>query len=545
MIELLKISSMAIFDEVAIEFSPGLNCITGETGAGKSLVIGALTLLMGARANPGILSPGSPKCVIEALFSNGIDGETVIRREITSSGRNRCFINGDLVTVNQLGAKTAELIHIYGQHQYQDLLNPREHMRILEETADIERREVEEKFELFRQAAIDCRHAEQEVNQNISELENLRFSVEELELAAIEPDLESRIEQELEIARRAAELKNGTMNAIQYVYAENGSIVDQAAQAEGILRKLIEADNGLDEGMHLIETIQASAEELYLLLRNRHESYDFDQAWIDEQEERLQTIRALKRKYATDEDGLVRLLEATRQKLEIADDSSAHLGRYRQRLAAACSDYKTVLHDFILRRSAAGDIMAEKINRDLHDLGMQGTKLGIRQIAAGDIEKIVPEDPEQASPTKMLGGEFMISTNVGHDMQPLSQIASGGELSRIMLAIKTQQNENRSATMIFDEIDAGISGQTANMVACRLKDLTSKSQTIVVTHLHQVAALADSHLYVAKAVENNQTVSRVRIIDQDDRVSELARMMGGSEPTPAVLDHARELLSLN
>ena len=542
MIEFLKISSLAIFDEIEIEFSNGLNCITGETGAGKSLIMGALTLLMGAKASRDLVRPGKEKTSIEALFS--VSGkETVLRREIFPSGSNRCYIDGRLATVAGLAEVSSKLIHIYGQHEYQDLLNPSQHMAIVEELAGLDRHNIHESYESFSRAHKNLVNLKEKVEQYRLEKEDLIYNINELRSIDICEGLEQRLAEELKLAYSAAELKRSALLADDILYSGNTSVVDLVAQAHEQLVRIKSIDRNLECLVDSLKGIVAQVEDISIGLRERIATYDYDPEGIETLEQRLHTVQDLKTKHRTDESGLITLRDELIKRLDISEDSDSMISDASHDLELARENYLQGIKKHLLRRRSFVDKLCSRMNKDLKELGMPGTRFEVKQSDPEMSEDSILDSRENIIPPgALLKGEFLISTNVGHKLLPLSKIASGGELSRIMLAIKVQQKTSQDDTLLFDEIDSGISGQTAIMIANRLKKIAASSQAIVVTHLHQVASLAQNHLMITKKVTDEHTVSHVQKVDQMERVMELARMMGGESPSSTVIEHAKELI---
>lgn len=540
MIEFLKIDSIAIFDEIAIEFSPGLNCITGETGAGKSLIIGALTLLMGAKTGPDLIRPGREKASVEALFTN-TGQDLVLRREIFASGRTRCYINGDLATSEKLSELTAGLIHIYGQHQYQDLLNPREQMRILEDLDGLDRQPAILAYHALETSRRDLAGLEETIAKARREQDEVGFALRELTEARIEDGEEMHVAQALETARAAETLKQSAVDAFALLYSEPRSAMEQLSAAKTLLQRMSAHDPRVIAVLDALESAMAQVDDAALSVRDLKDGYEYDPDAIARLEERLRLLQDLKHKYHTDEAGLLRIKGEFSARLNVLEDAGDLIKTAQDSVEQAHAAYLSASSKFLKARAAFARGFAERINADLKGLGMSGTRFSVGQMDPSTLEQL-GLDGDDISPARLLQGEFMIRTNVGQKMLPLTKIASGGELSRIMLAIKVQQRKLQDATLIFDEIDAGISGQTAIMIASRLKSLALHAQAIVITHLHQVAAQADSHLRVSKAVAGHDTVATIQPVAGQDRVMELARMMGGENPGPKVIAHARELM---
>ena len=543
MIDLIRIRSMAIFDEAEIEFGPGLNCITGETGAGKSLIIGALTLLMGAKASKDLVRPGSDKAVIEAILSRH-DREFLLRRDIQASGRSRCFINGELATLEQLGRLSSGIINIYGQHQYQDLLNPQQQMSMLEEMAGIDRSEVLSSYEEFVSATKKLYELSDRIEKTRQDKEDLEYRVAELRQASVNEGEEKEILGELDVSRAARSLKEKALMALDMLYSSSHSIIDLSGQVSDIVEEISSMDNALRPVADRLKSLMAEMEDLAYNLRQRSEAYEFDPSRIGELEDRLQLIRDLKRKYNTDEAGLKDILSDLEFRLSSLEESGWLLEEAMQKKKDALEVYHAKLKDLLSRRREYAKELSGLVNTDLESLGMRGARFSISQMGIEDLEDLLREpDMETLAPSRVLRGRFMVSTNIGQPMLDLSRTASGGELSRIMLALKIHQRSLSGGTMVFDEVDSGIGGETAFQLSKRLKEISEHAQTIVVTHLHQVAARADNHYLVTKAVTGNTTLAGIMMLDERQRVMEIARMMGGSNPSPKVIEHARELLA--
>ncbi len=543
MIEFIKISSMAIFDEIEVEFTPGLNCITGETGAGKSLILDALTLLMGARAGRDMIRPGSDKTIIEALFTES-GKELVLRRELYPTGSSRCYVDGKLTTSAGLSEISSGLIHIYGQHDYQDLLNPRQHMKILEDYASIDREVIECAFREYSDAQEAYQELERRIDTFSREKDYLQHCLKELLDAHIEEGLEERLTQELQTACKASELKQSALQAQELIYTGTPSITELASDVRQLINRIAAHDPSTASLAVSMDEIKAQLEDMHMELRSRIDSYEYDPHRVEELEEQLNALRDLKRKHHADEAGLMVLIGEMQQNLAMLDESDSSTEAARQKVDGALRSYLSAVQLFLDKRWRAAKNLSKSINSDLKYLGMPGTDFQVNQLSPSGIEKSLMDHQGKVSPPHvLLKGEFMISTNVGQNVLPLARIASGGELSRIMLAIKVRQKASGQATLIFDEIDAGISGQTAISIARKLAELSGHSQTVVVTHLHQVASVADSHLVITKTVKGRTTTSTIHKVSGTERVMELARMMGGDSPSASVIDHARELVS--
>jgi len=331
--------------------------------------------------------------------------------------------------------------------------------------------------------------------------------------------------------------------AQEIIYTGTPSITDLTAEARHQINRIVTNDPSMERLVHSMDEIMAQLEDMHVELRSRIDAYEHDPQRIEDLEEQLNTLRELKRKHRADEGGLLRLASEMQQKLSMLDESGNSTSAAKIKVEEALQKYNDTTKSFLEKRWRASNNLSKKININLKDLGMPGTDFRVKQLKLDEIHKIFLEQEGRAvSPNILLKGEFLISTNVGQNILPLAKIASGGELSRIMLAIKAQQKSSSEATMIFDEIDAGISGQTAIAIARKLKEISGHAQAIVVTHLHHVASVADSHFVITKTVEGRTTSSTLQRVRSSDRVMELARMMGGDSPSSSVIEHAKELV---
>jgi DNA repair protein RecN (Recombination protein N) len=416
-------------------------------------------------------------------------------------------------------------------------------MRILEDYAGINRDKVEAAYKEYAEATQMYEELENLLDSFVQEQDYLKHCIKELTAARIEEGLEERLAQELQTAQKASELKQTALAAQEIIYTGTPSITDLTAEARHQINRIVTNDPSMERLVHSMDEIMAQLEDMHVELRSRIDAYEHDPQRIEDLEEQLNTLRELKRKHRADEGGLLRLASEMQQKLSMLDESGNSTSAAKIKVEEALQKYNDTTKSFLEKRWRASNNLSKKININLKDLGMPGTDFRVKQLKLDEIHKIFLEQEGRAvSPNILLKGEFLISTNVGQNILPLAKIASGGELSRIMLAIKAQQKSSSEATMIFDEIDAGISGQTAIAIARKLKEISGHAQAIVVTHLHHVASVADSHFVITKTVEGRTTSSTLQRVRSSDRVMELARMMGGDSPSSSVIEHAKELV---
>ncbi|MFA5653689.1 MAG: hypothetical protein WDA72_06225, partial [Desulfomonilia bacterium] len=428
---------------------------------------------------------------------------------------------------------------------YQDLLNPVQQMGILEGLAGLSRDRVNGSYERLCNAAAFRKDLERSVEQYREEREDLLFALGELKSVKITPGLEEEIAAELSLVKKAADLKHCTHQAEEMLYSGASSVVELLGLARDYISRAACMDRELASLLQSFDEISAGVEDISMALRAKTAAYEYDPETIETLEEKLHFILDLKKKHRTDEQGLIDLETELENRLALAEDSNQAIQQAREAVSSATAEYEELLKGFLDARTAFARTFCKEINRDLHDLGMPGAEFHVVQADLSEIgERVLDDKGCPAAPGAILKGEFLISTNVGHKPLPLAKIASGGELSRIMLAIKVHQKASQEGTLIFDEIDSGISGQTAQVIAKRLKELSGHAQSIVVTHLHQVASVADSHFVIMKRADGGTTISTIQEVKDMDRAMELARMMGGETPSQAVIRHAKELIGL-
>jgi DNA repair protein RecN (Recombination protein N) len=357
--------------------------------------------------------------------------------------------------------------------------------------------------------------------------------------------LEEELASELSRAHGSAELKRCAHLAEDILYSGSSSVVELTSQAKDYISKVACFDRQVDNIVESLADVVAQIEDISMSLREKISTYEYDPEEIDLLEEKIHFLQDLKHKHRTDEPGLLELKEEILRRLALTEESDAVLEQARDAVSRATTEYRDLIHDFLQKRQEFSRAFCERINHDLEELGMPGTEFRIVQTELSEDRDLLFDGTGTVSPPgAVLKGEFLISTNIGQKPMPLARVASGGELSRIMLAIKVQQKASQEGTLIFDEIDSGISGQTALMIAQKLKQLSHHVQSIVVTHLHQVASVADSHFLITKKVVNEATSSSIEEVTRMDRVLELARMMGGESPSQAVIEHAKELIGM-
>ena len=556
----LRIRNFAIIDEVALEFGAGLNVLSGETGAGKTIIMNALGLLIGGRASPEMIRTDKKDALVEGLFeldgeapmpdsvlpaSDGTQREILIKRIIAESSRSRVMINDELATVQSLARIGGNLVQVYGQHEQQALLRTETHLAILDRYAGLDpalseyRDAFKHAHELHQRLAdLDRRRRERD-----DLLELARFRVTELERAALAAGEDEELAANRTILANAAKLAAAAHEAEQLLYGIEGAAIDSIARAQARLAEAAALDSSLNESTELITSARASLEEAARILGSYAERIEADPARLEQIEDRLQEIQRLKKKYGGSIESALETLERSRAEIaeletieESRADSEAEFGKALDnlwQLADALSKDR--------RQNAAE--LKRRMEAELKTLEMRNAVFEARFSNGGDGESAFTRNGLTLGPTGYDNVEFYLSANLGQAPMPLGKIASGGELSRVMLALKTLEARRRGvATLIFDEVDAGIGGGVAEVVGRKLKQLAKFHQLLCVTHLPQIAAFADKHFVVEKEQRRGTTASRVTVLERGERIEELARMLGGVEITDKIRRAARELL---
>ncbi|NLM69045.1 MAG: DNA repair protein RecN [Firmicutes bacterium] len=551
MLRELQISDFALIDSVHLSFYSGFSVLTGETGAGKSIIIDALSLLLGARASTEMIRTGSERAVIEGVFQPppaalslldewGIesDMEIIISREIYRNGRNRCRLNGSLVTVNQLAQLGNYLVDILGQHDHQSLLDVTRHLEILDGFGDAEHqslkasvRELYRKYEQVRRERIKLQAEERD---RLARIDLLQFQIEEIRQAEIKVGEEEELLQQ---QQRLANIERITTTA-ESVYArlreqlpDQPPLYDQLAQAINDLSSLNRYDQEIASIADLFNQALVQLEEGSRDLRQYIESFERDPEALEQVEARLSLLRTLKRKYGEDEQAILDYAEGIEQELEILQSSEITIEQLKNEEEELYQQLRSMTEQLSEKRRQCAAKMERLIEAHLADLNMERTKF------------VVEIAPAELGETGTDAVEFKLSPNLGEALKPLAKIASGGEMSRIMLAIKNSLVQvERIPALVFDEVDTGIGGRTALKVAEKLRSLSKQFQVFAVTHLPIVASYAQHHYYVEKHEINGRTAVKVTLLDEDGRVNELVRMLGGQADQLATRAHAKELL---
>lgn len=546
----LRIQNFAVIEQLAIHLEAGLNALTGETGAGKSIIVGALSLLLGERASADSIRTGASKATVEGVFDvarrkdilaalseQGIEaneGLLILRREVATEGRSRAWVNGAASTAGLLGSLGRMLVDLHGQHEHQTLLRREEQRTILDDFAGATdlASEVAAAHTRVHQLESDLADLERRRRAAEQRADYLRFQTIEIEAAKLRSGEEEDIAGESVRLEHAEELATLSRNLHDVVYASDKSVTTKLAELRRTLDHLIRIDASQEQARELLETAYYALEELGRRMGDYAEDIEYDPARLEELRNRQDVLFRLKAKYGPAIDDVITTGERARAELNLVDDAEIARQDIQRALDAAHVELNRTAADLTRQRKKASGKLQEEVAALLPELGMTGGRFDVAleahtPIGAGGAEKV----------------EFRIALNTGFEPRGLARIASGGELSRVMLALKTiLARVDRVPTLVFDEIDAGIGGRVAVQVGDKLRAVAQDHQVFVITHLPQIASRATHHLLVEKVEREGTTLTRVSELDHDERVKELARMLGGDPESSVSLEHAREML---
>jgi DNA repair protein RecN (Recombination protein N) len=569
MLQQLYIKDFALIDEMRVDMHPGLNILTGETGAGKSIVIDSINLILGDRANIDLIRSTKDKAIIEAVFDLkdvplaleklnyiGIEADQtlVIFREISGVGRNICRINGRTVTQSILKDVAETLLDLHGQHEHQSLLNPDKHIDFLDQFGgkDIIQilTAVETTYKKYKEASSKLKDLSDKRKDMLSKLEFLKFQQQELAVANLSELESDQLEKQKMVLANAEKIFTSVTTAYAAINDTNElqmSALDGIGTAVNAVRQVENFDEKLKEISELLDNIICLVEDVARELRDYIDTLEFSAERLNEIEERLDLINRLKRKYGcTNVKELIEILNKIENEIEQLSDleySVEAIEKQKVKIQENLIDQCKKLSSY---RKKAALYLEEAIAKELKDLAMDKTQFKVNiDMTHSDTGVPVENNIVTVTARGFDKVEFLISTNPGEPLKPLSKIVSGGELSRIMLAIKSVlAKTDNIPTMVFDEIDTGISGRTAQMVAEKLSSISKNRQIICVTHLPQIACMADRHFYLEKKFGNTETVTYIKELDSNDKITELARMLGGAQLTETTKKHAKEMLNM-
>ncbi len=561
MLRELRIKNFAVIDEVVIELKPALNILTGETGAGKSIILNALGLIAGERGASDIIRSGSDEATVEALFDSvpaGIknilsdagfpsDDDLVIKRVLSRSGKNRIYLNGSLCPLTVLAAAGGSLVHIYGQHEHHTLLQAETHLNLLDAFAGVAElsQVMKESYGALHRTWKALQEARESLEARRREKALLEAQAEEIALAQLRTGEEEESRATKDILVHSEKLQQGCREGEELLYEGDAALVSGLSKFTVRLRELAAIDEKLKPTVDLLESSLAQLQEAAVQLRRYAERVHFDPHALEQLEDRLAEIQRLKRKYNGSVEDILRQHEtitASLNGLERGEEQIAVLEKaFAEARRAAWESAEKISHE----RQRAAIRLKRDMEREVRALGMPETRFEARFYTQDDRADEPPffVAGKRLTDRGMDQVEFYFSPNPGEPVKPLAKTASGGELSRLMLALKALVlTPGVVSTLLFDEVDAGIGGRIAEIVGKKLKQVATHHQVISVTHLPQIAALADSHYVVDKVVEKGRTFTRVMELSERERVTELARMLGGVKITEQTRKHAEELV---
>jgi DNA repair protein RecN (Recombination protein N) len=543
MLKELRVKNYAIIEELSVEFEPGLNVLTGETGAGKSIIIGALGIALGQRAYTEMIKTGADEAVVEAFFDierhpylkeMGIDGSggIIIRRVVSKSSKTKAYINDTMVNLQSLNSLGKMLVDIHGQNEHQSLLSPENQLRLLDHFGGLDalRAEVAESFNNVEDLRRKIEAVKAGARAAEQKLDLLKFQVNEIEAASLADSEDLRLAEERTILANLSRLTELTENAYGEIYGAEGSALERLSKAVSALKDISSIDKSVEDVVQVLEQALAIAEDASHSLRAYKDRYDADPARLEAVEDRLELIKKLKKKYGETIADILAHLEKAKDELATIETASESIEELEEDMRRKAKEFEKFAGELSKKRRKVSGGLESSILGVLKDLALEKSDFRV------DI-RTVP-----ASSTGIDEVEFIFSANKGEDLKPLVKVASGGELSRIMLAIKSVlRGADDIPVLVFDEVDAGIGGKTAQNVAQKLKETSKDHQVLLITHLPQIASVADMHAHIHKDSAGNGVLVTLRKLSGKNRQEEIARMLSG-RITQSSLKHARELI---
>jgi DNA repair protein RecN (Recombination protein N) len=539
MLRFLSIRHLAVIDELELEFESGLNVLTGETGTGKSILVGAVGLLVGGRASAELVRTGEDTATVEAIFEAPDGRELIVRREISSQGRSRASVNGALTTGAALRGLCGDLVDLHGQHEHQVLLDPAAHLELLDEFAALaaEQAGVASAYARWQSVRTERDRLTANEREKTARAEFLTFQLAEIERAAPKAGEDEELAAVRQVLANAEKLLRLCGDAYDSLYEGEHAALSALGAVWRRVGDLATIDPRFGPYLEARDSVKSQLEDLAYFLRSYSADIDASPARLQEVEDRLAVLDRLKKKHGPALDDVRAKGAALRQELHDIAHATERLGELETELAATRDEYRRIAGGLSEKRHAAAKEFSGALEMSLADLAMARTRCEVR---------FAPDDDESRWSERGIDqAEFYISPNPGEELRPLARIVSGGELSRIMLALKTLASTDAPGkTLIFDEVDAGIGGAVATTVGSRLRRLGENFQVLCITHLPQIAAYGETHFRIDKRVRSGRTATEVTRVHGARREEELARMIGGSDVSPAVLASAREMLRL-
>ena len=547
MLSLLHIENIAVIERSDITFDRGFNVLTGETGAGKSIVIDAISAILGERAYRDMIRTGTSKASVRAVFTdvpeyhwfaeNGVDydPETIIQREIYLDGRNVCRVNGCIVTVSILRKLGIQLINIHGQHDSASLFDEANHLVFLDDFAENEqlRQEYSEKYRAVEELRRQIDRISMDESEKLRRMETLRFQIEEISKAQLEAGEDEQLEARRKVLQNAEKLSDGMNTAVECLYGgdDTDGAASLLADAEYALSRLSRFTDAYSQLQERISDLMYQVQDVSQELRDARDELAYSGDELEKIEARLDVIHRLRRKYGVTCADILEYLDNAQKELDEIEFADDHVERLKKKLKTAEKEAWAAALELRKNRQEAAQRMSVQILTELSQLDMPKVQFSCEFTQL----ELTPNGADAVA--------FYMSANAGEALKPMSKVASGGELARIMLAMKNVlAQQDQIATLIFDEVDTGVSGRAAQKVAEKLKSVARNKQVLCVTHLPQIAAMGDTHMLIAKAERDGRTYTSVTPLDYEGRAREVARIIGGAQITETTLQSAREML---
>ena len=538
MIRFLAIRNLAVIESVAVEFEHSFNILTGETGAGKSILVEAVGLLLGGRATQDLIRTGEDIATVEAIFEAEDGSELIVRREITAQGRSRAFINGALATAAALKDLSNRLVELHGQHEHQQLLDPTQHLALLDSWAGLEamRTQVSNAFATVRGLREQLDRLRMDDRERAARLDLVEFQLNELRKANLQAGEDETLAADRQLLRSADTIRQLCGESYAELYDNEGAALGLLGHVWKRVGALAAIDPRFAPYLDARDSIKAQLEDLAFTLRDFADGIDASPGRLQQVEDRLALLERLKRKHGGSLDAAIEHRDRLAAEYAALTGGQSSLAEIEQQLGDAGRTFLTAAKTLSEARRTAAPKFARAIEGELADLAMERTRFEARLATS--------EGEGQWSDAGIDTGEFFLSPNIGEELRPLARIVSGGELSRVMLALKTLAAlaEGGGRTLIFDEVDAGIGGRVATVVGQKLASLGHRYQVLCITHLPQIAACGRTHFLIEKRSNSQRTMTSVSRLDGDTRVAEIARMMGGTAAGDKTMASARELL---
>ncbi|MCY8307298.1 DNA repair protein RecN [Bacillus vallismortis] len=562
----LSIKNFAIIEELTVSFERGLTVLTGETGAGKSIIIDAISLLVGGRGSSEFVRYGEAKAELEGLFllecghpvfevcaEQGIDVSDemiIMRRDISTSGKSVCRINGKLVTIASLREIGRLLLDIHGQHDNQLLMEDENHLQLLDKFAGAEAESAlqayQEGYQRYMKLLKKLKQLSESEQEMAHRLDLIQFQLEEIESAKLELNEDEQLQEERQQFSNFEKIYESLQNAYNALRSEQGGL-DWVGMASAQLEDISDINEPLKKLSENVSNSYYLLEDATFQMRNMLDELEYDPERLNDIETRLNEIKQLKRKYGASVEDILEYASKIEEEIDQIENRDSHLQSVKKELDSVGKDVAVEAENVSKIRKTWAKKLADEIHRELKSLYMEkttfDTEFKVRTAPRNEEAPIVNGQPVQLTEQGIDLVKFLISTNTGEPLKSLSKVASGGELSRVMLAMKSIFSSQQDVTsIIFDEVDTGVSGRVAQAIAEKIHKVSIGSQVLCITHLPQVAAMADTHLYIAKELKDGRTTTHVKPLSKQEKVTEIGRMIAGVEVTDVTKRHAKELL---